>query len=264
MVHLRPVVAPKASYGLARIHLKAPPVRTAVICRPCSDLIFLLPFLSQKTLGMHPRWSSCCRRLQLSTAENPNTMPGKCNMCNCMSKYVKMTCGKCKMQKDAKGVSRVTSHSRWCKHTWVARIDCMPRGALLAKWEEHGKTCGEWCECERKLGASSASSEEMAWGKGTPSRSHSIHSFEFLIVSVQLSLLMSSVSAPLWNSLYHFGSSWSYLELGHILKSSYGTKNGQVPAQPDVRMQSYNIWFQVTSGRMPFGQTLETRFRGNF
>jgi len=37
----------------------------------------------------------------------------------------------------------------------------MPRGALLAaKWEEeHGKTCGE---CERKLGASSASSEEMA------------------------------------------------------------------------------------------------------
>ena len=52
---------------------------------------------------------------------------------------------------------------------------------------------------------------------------------------------MSSVSAPLWNSLDHFGSSWSYLELGHILKSCYGTKNGQVPAQPDVRMQSYNI-----------------------
>ena len=24
----------------------------------------------------------------------------------------------------------------------------------------------------------------------------------------------SSVSAPLWNSLDHFGSSWSYLELG--------------------------------------------------
>ena len=78
-------------------------------------------------------------------------------------------------------------------------MGCQSR--LQAKWCatccQMGKTWKNMWRMWKKLGASSASSEEMAWGKGTPFRSHSIHSFEF---SVQLSLLYLSL----------FGSSWSY------------------------------------------------------
>ena len=133
-------------------------------------------------------------------------------------------------------------------YIWVARVDCRPSGALLAaKWEKHGKTCGE---CEKSLVPHRPAQRRWLEAKARLSG---------LTAFTPLSFLFNWVFC-IWASLDLVGA---ILELGHFLKSCYGTKNWQVPAQPDVRMQSYNIWFQVTSSRMPFGQTLDASFRGN-